>query len=300
MRKETIFKPLPKELIQAEITALSIKRLVVSRDKYDVYIVSANEISHVLKEIGRLRELTFRAINEGTGKKIDLDEYDQHYLQLFLWDREAQQIVGGYRIGTGDVITKKIGINGLYISSLFFIKKKFHKFMKQAVELGRSYIIPAYQKERLPLFLMWKAILFFINENKQYNYVYGPVSISKNYTDTSRGLIVSFVKKHLYDKKMAKLLTAKTPFHTPKLDKNTKDFLKNSNGEINDLDEFLYQLQPEMRNIPILMKQYIKQNAKFIGFNLDPNFSDALDGFMILDIRHLPEKTIEMLTKEKE
>ena len=159
-----------------------------------------------------MRELTFRAVGEGTGKDVDLDEYDNYYYNLFIWDTEKEQIVGGYRVGLGDQIIKKYGIKGFYINSLFEIDKAAEKILSQSIELGRSYIIEEYQKGYLPLFLLWRGILLFLLQNPQYRYLIGPVSISKYYSEVSKSMIVDFVKKHFYNDKIAEYFTPKTPF----------------------------------------------------------------------------------------
>ncbi|MEM1322639.1 MAG: lysophospholipid acyltransferase family protein [Bacteroidota bacterium] len=288
----------PREAIEQDISRLSYSHLISSQGSFDILLAKAKEIPHVIKEIGRLREITFRAVSEGTGKDHDLDEYDLYYEQLFIWDREARKIVGGYRLGRGDEIFKRYGAEGFYIHSLFKIKKGFFPIMNQAVELGRSFIVEEYQRKRLPLFLLWRGILFFLLRNPQYRYLYGPLSISKHYSDISKSLIVEFVKMNYYDDKLARYLTPRKPFeaHTDHID--LKVLLEQFDGQLVNLDSFIEDIEPNHFKIPVLMKQYIKQNARFISFNVDPNFSDALDGFMILDLKDVPYSTIEALKKE--
>ncbi len=180
-QSEPVAQPVPTEKIESEINSIKFESLVASQGEFDIFVVKAKHIPNTLNEIGRLRELTFRNVDEGTGKSIDLDEYDLYYHQLLLWDREAKRIAGGYRMGLGDEIFNHYGASGFYISSLFKIDKGFYKTMRQSVELGRSYIVPEYQKKRMPLFLLWKGILFFLLKNPYYRYLYGPVSISKLY-----------------------------------------------------------------------------------------------------------------------
>jgi len=297
MKLEKQAKKINSSIILEEIESIK-KFILFSRNNYNIYLVTSKHIPNILQEIGRLREKTFREVGEGTGKPIDLDEYDFHYHQLFIWDFKNNKIVGGYRLGLGDKIFKEIGANGFYINSLFFVKEEFHPIMKKSVELGRSFVRKEYQKERLPLFLLWKGIFEFLKTNSQYKYVYGPLSVSKFYSNISRTLIIRFIKLFLFDKKMAKMLRAKTPFEKTSLSKDVIDFLKETKGKLNELDDFIQTINPIRLKLPVLMRQYLKQNAKFIGFNLDPNFSDALDGFMILDISHLPEKTIELLSTD--
>jgi len=295
---ETIPQAAQSSVLQSEIDQLTFHNLLASKDCYEVFVANASQIPNILKEIGRLREITFREVGEGTGNSVDLDSYDLYYQQLFIWDKEAKKIVGGYRIGEGDKIFEQYGEQGFYIHSLFKIKKGFYNVMRQSVELGRSYIIKEYQKKRLPLFLLWKGILYFLIRNRQFRYLYGPVSISKRYSNLSKSLIVEFVKTHFFDATMAQHLTPRNEFKLT-VDKPDMDkMLKSLNGEMKKLDNLIHEIELGHFKIPILMKQYVRQNAKFISFNVDPNFSDALDGFMMLDLKNVPYATIEALQKE--
>ncbi len=199
---QTILTPYSKQVLAKEIAALSSDFLYVERSNFQVYIAPGppgNALSTILKEIGRLRELTFRAVGEGTGNAFDLDEYDNYYHNLFIWDKKELQIVGGYRIGLGKSIFKKYGVEGFYINSLFDIKKTAHPLLRQSIELSRSYIIASRQKAYLPLFLLWQGILRFLIKYQNYQYLIGPVSISKYYSEVSKSIIVHFVKAHFYD-----------------------------------------------------------------------------------------------------
>ncbi|MEZ4930892.1 MAG: GNAT family N-acyltransferase [Saprospiraceae bacterium] len=296
---EPLAEPIPKDLIASEINALNKDALIAQQGEFDILVVEAKDIPNALKEIGRLRELTFREVDEGTGKAIDLDEYDLYYRQLILWDREAEMIAGGYRMGLGEEIYNRYGAKGFYISSLFKIKSGFHPTMKAAVELGRSYIVPDYQKKRLPLFLLWKGILFFLLKNPHYRYLYGPVSISKFYSNMSRGLIVAFIKNYYFNHQLAQYLKPKKPFKA-KVDKVDIEFLAATLGDqVKNLDSLIEDIEPDHIKIPVLVRQYLKLNARFISFNVDPNFSDVLDGFIILDLKDVPESMLEALKKEQ-
>ncbi len=287
-----------KDLIQAEIKQLRYQNLIASRANFDILVADATEIPNSLQEIGRLRELTFREVGEGTGKAIDLDEYDLYYKQLIIWDRDAQRIVGGYRMGEGDKIFRKYGVEGFYIHSLFKIKKGFYPIMQKSIELGRSYIVPDYQKQRLPLFLLWKGILFFLLRHPQYEYLYGPMSISKYYSDISKGLIVAFVKKYYFNDELAQYLKARNPFQFKSRVVDMDALLQNLDNKVRSLDSFVEDVEPNHFRIPVLLKQYLKLNARFISFNVDPNFSDVLDGFILLNLKDVPYSVIENLQKE--
>ncbi|MEM6725561.1 MAG: GNAT family N-acyltransferase [Bacteroidota bacterium] len=290
--------PVEPERLEHDIQNLTYGHLIASQSNYDVLLAKAQEIPNAIQEIGRLRELTFRGVGEGTGRGLDLDEFDLYYEQLFIWDRVEKKIVGGYRIGKGDEIFRRFGVEGFYIHSLFEIKKGFFPIMQQAVELGRSYIVPEYQKKRLPLFLLWKGILHFLLQNPRYRYLYGPLSISKHYSDVAKSIIVEFVKRHYFNNQLARYLKPRTPFEFKPDNIDLNAVMVNLGNEISRLDSLIEDIEPAHFKIPVLLKQYIKQNAKFISFNVDPNFSDVLDGFMILDLKEVPMSTIEALKKE--
>jgi putative hemolysin len=296
---EPIDMPIASSALEEDIAQLTFHNLIASRGQFDIFVATAMQIPNVLQEIGRLREITFRTVGEGTGKSRDLDEYDLYYKQLIIWDRDAKRIVGGYRIGEGDIIFRKYGVEGFYIHNFFEIDESFYPIMENAVELGRSYIIEDYQKQRLPLFLLWKGILFFLLSNPQYQYLYGPMSISKYYSDISRSVIMEYVKKYYFNHELAKYLTPRTPFQfrSEKIDINL--LIENMDDSIRSLDSFIEDIEPSHFPLPVLLKQYIKLNAKFISFNVDPNFSDVLDGFILLNLSDVPYSMIEALKAEK-
>ncbi len=297
-KAQPIANPIPTKIIAEEINRLGNGSLIATQGEFDILVVEAKEMPNTIKEIGRLRELTFRSIGEGTGKAIDLDEYDYYYRQLILWDREAAQIAGGYRIGLGQEIFDRYGADGFYISSLFKIDPGFHPTMQASIELGRSYIVPDYQKKRRPLFLLWKGILYFLLKNPQYRYLYGPVSISKFYSKISRSLIVAFIKNYYFNHQLAKFLTPKKPF-IAKVDKVDIEMLAATLGDqVKNLDSLIEDIEPDHIRIPVLVRQYLKLNARFISFNVDPNFSDVLDGFIILNLKDVPDSMIEALRRE--
>ena len=158
------------------------------REDFSVLLAKAREIPNVLHEIGRLREVTFRQVGEGTGKPIDLDRFDEHYWHLFVWNRHANEVAGAYRLGPSDEILARFGPKGFYTSQLFQWKRTFLDRISPALELGRSFVRPEYQKTYAPLLLLWKGIGQFLIRNPQYKLLFGPVSISNGYTAASRQL----------------------------------------------------------------------------------------------------------------
>lgn len=298
-KQQPIALPIDNQIIVQEISALPTACTVASRGQFEVIIASFEAIPNTLLEIGRLRELTFRTAGEGSGKSRDMDEHDLYYLQLIIWDKEQQQIAGGYRLGLGDRIFEQYGVNGFYTHSLFKMKPEFYPLLQKSVELGRTYITDAYQKHRLPLFLLWKGILHFLLANPQYQYLLGPVSISKDYSDASKGVIVAFVKHFFYNPSLANLVSPRKAFRPKIKSVDTGLLAQNLKGEFDALEKLIETIEPTHCKVPVLFKQYLRQNARFIAFNVDPKFSNCLDGLMMLDIQQLPESTIEALQQEK-
>lgn len=295
-KPQAIVQETSTELIEKEIEALRSDKHVMSEKNYDVFLSSAASMPNIMNEIGRLREITFREVGEGTNKEIDLDEYDFYYNHLFIWDREAKKIVGAYRVGKGDEIYFRYGIKGFYISNLFKIKSGFHNVMKSGLELGRSFIRKEYQQKPLPLFLLWKGLLIFIIKNPSYRYMYGPVSISNNFTKLSKKLMIEFIRKNCYNHDLAKFISPKKKFEA-ELDDLEIELLESHLDSIKSLDNLISEIEINHNKVPVLLRQYIQLNAQIIGFNVDPKFNDSLDGFLLLDIKAIPEETIKMLGK---
>lgn len=294
-KPEEIIPETYADLISKEISSIKDK-LIMSEKNYDVYISGAASIPNIVNEIGRLREITFREVGEGTNKKIDLDEYDLYYNHLFIWDREALKIVGAYRIGKGDEIYFRYGINGFYISNLFKIKKGFKPILKSGLELGRSFVRKEYQQKALPLFLLWRGLLMFVLKNPEYRYMFGPVSISNDFSLLSKTLMIEFIKQNCYDHSLEKYVLPKKKFYAdlPEID---SEVLLNNKDNIKSLDSLISEIELNHNKVPVLLRQYIQLNAKIIGFNVDPKFNDSIDGFLVLDIKNVPEDTLKMLSK---
>lgn len=286
------------ELIQQDLSSIQHRKLF-SQQQFDVYLAEAHELPHILHEIGRLREITFRQEGEGTNKDIDLDKYDSFYRHLFLYDREADCLVGAYRIGLGREIIRRFGRKGFYTYSLFKMKDGFIPILNEAIELGRSFIIPEYQNKRLPLFLLWRGILTVLIRHPEYNYIIGPVSISNYYSKVSKGVIVAFIQRNYFDNELAAFIEPRKKFRIPSsILQEAELMLKGTGKDLRKLDKIIDDIEPAIRSAPVLLKKYIQQNARIIGFNVDPKFNQALDGLMILDFRHVNRTTIENLQKE--
>lgn len=296
--QEAIALPEDSSLIEQDIQSLYESNLVLSRAQFDLFVAQPRQIPNVLREIGRLREIAFRDVGEGSGKARDIDEFDLYYHQLIIWDREQKKIAGGYRIGKGDEIFNQFGVEGLYIFTLFKIKSGLYPTIRKSIELGRSYVTVEYQKQRLPLFLLWKGILHFILQNPHYEYLYGPLSISTYYSDISKSLMVRFFTRHYFDKDLARFLKPRNPYKLKTTKEDIDVLLESMGREVSRLDSFIEEVEPSNFRMPVLLKQYVRQNARFLAFNIDPQFSDVLDGFIILNLKDLPESTIKALQDE--
>lgn len=263
---------------------------------YEVYITPTTSIPNILREIGRLREITFREVGEGTNKKIDLDNYDIYYNHLFIWDKNQQNIVGAYRIGKGDEILNTMGRRGFYLSELFKIKEPFYPILREGIELGRSWIRKEYQLKPLPLFLLWKGILKYLVLNPQYRYLFGPVSISNNFSKLSKSIIVDYITKNHFDYELASYIKPKNKFKADLTGIDT-NLLVESSDSLKDLDGLIGDIENSHIKIPVLLRQYMNLNAKIICFNIDPKFSDCLDGFLVVDAHKIPTDMLEKIGK---
>lgn len=288
-KPEPIVDAIPPDVMERELQNLDPACKIFSRNDSEVYMASSQDIPSTLQEIGRLRELTFRKIGEGTNRKTDLDEFDDYYDHLILWEKSERKILGGYRLGKGDQIFSRLGIPGFYTSSLFQYQPEFGNYLKESLELGRSFVVDGYQKRNFPLFLLWKGIEAFLRDHKQYKYLVGPVSISNYYSKLSRSFLITFIKKYYYNNELAKLVKARKVYEVGKWEQGLSVLINNKQGNLKELDKLIAEIEPERYTVPVLIKKYIAQNARIIGFNVDPKFNDCLDGLMILDLKELPD-----------
>ena len=272
-------------------------RLLQSKN-YEVFFSEAAKIPNILHEIGRLREITFREVGEGTNESIDLDKHDQYYHHLFLWDNEANKIAGAYRMGLGSEIYPKYGINGFYLNDLFRFEPELYDMMHKSIEMGRAFIIKEYQQKPMPLFLLWKGIMHTTLRYPEHKFLLGGVSISNQFSDFSKSLMIEFMKSNYYDPYIAQYIHPKKAYKV-KLKDADKDFIFNeTEADLNKFDKIIDELEPGSLRLPVLIKKYIKQNAKVVAFNVDPLFNNAVDGLMYIRIADIPESTMKPVMEE--
>ncbi len=285
--------------IENEIDKLrkSDRRLLASKN-YEVFLAPANEMPNVLQEIGRLREITFRAIGEGTNEAVDLDKFDRYYHHMFLWDTSTQNIAGAYRMGLGQEIFKKYGVSGFYLQDLFRFEPELHTMLSQSIEMGRAFIIAEYQQKPMPLFLLWKGIVHTTLRFPDHKYLIGGVSISNQFSNFSKSLMIEFMKSHYYDPYVAQYIRPKKEFKVRLKDADKEFVFDESAADLNKFDKLIDEVEPGSLRLPVLIKKYIKQNAKVVAFNVDPLFNNAIDGLMYIKIADLPESTVKPVMEE--
>jgi putative hemolysin len=280
------------ELLASEVSKLAPERTLVENEDFTVLLAKANEIPNVLHEIGRLRELTFRQVGEGTGKSIDLDRFDDHYWHLFVWSRQAREVAGAYRLGPSDEILARFGPKGFYTSQLFHWKQPFLDRITPALELGRSFVRPEYQKTYAPLLLLWKGIGRFLIRHPQYKLLFGPVSISNGYTAASRRLMVKFLSAYRQSPEFAPLVRARNPFRQ-RPSKLSDELLGATVWDVEELSALIADVETDRKGVPVLLKQYLKLGGELAAFHVDRRFADALDGLIIVDLRKTDPRVLE-------
>jgi putative hemolysin len=294
-----IVTPANSDKMIAEVEALKTADLRLLQSKnYEVFFAEARQIPNILHEIGRLREITFREVGEGTNESIDIDKYDQYYRHLFLWDDETKQIAGAYRMGLGSEIFPKYGIEGFYLNGLFRFEPELYDMMSKSIDMGRAFIIKDYQQRPMPLFLLWRGIMHTTLHYPEHKFLLGGVSISNQFSDFSKSLMIEFMKSHYYDPYIAQYVHPKKEFKV-KLKDADKDFIfDEAEADLNKFDKLIDELEPGILRLPVLIKKYIKQNAKLVAFNVDPLFNNAIDGLMYIRISDIPESTMKPVMEE--
>ncbi len=294
-----IVKPANHEQIIEEINFLKEGDYQLLQSKnYKVFLVTAEKIPNILHEIGRLREITFREVGEGTNEAIDLDKFDEYYHHMFLWDDDAQMIAGAYRMGFGSIIFPKYGLEGFYLNELFKFEPELNDMLSQSIEMGRAFIISEYQQKPMPLFLLWKGIVHTTLHYPEHKFLIGGVSISNQFSEFSKSLMIEFMKSNYYDPYVAQYIKPKKEFKV-KLKDADKDFVFNeTEADLNKFDKIIDEIEPGSLRLPVLIKKYIKQNAKVVAFNVDPMFNNAIDGLMYIKISDIPESTVKPVMEE--
>ena len=283
--REQIASEVPSRFVINDIANLAQERLLVENAEFAVYAARASELPHALDELGRLRELTYRAAGEGTGRSTDLDQFDAYYWHLLLWNKEKRELAGAYRAGNTDEIIRRHGIKGLYTNTVFRYDGQLFLKIGSALELGRSFVRPEYQRQYAPLFLLWKAIARFVAAHPETPVLFGAVSISNEYSSLSREMIVRYFEQREAGREFGGLIQPRTPFRAPKLRRWDCGAICSALRDLDELAEPISDVEEDGKGLPILLKQYAKVGGRLVCFNLDRKFSEVVDGLVIVDLR---------------
>jgi len=295
--QKCIARPENRQHIKEELAMATI--LGATNDDKKIYLFDYQKESSVMKEISRLREFTFRKVEEGTGKKRDLDEFDEYYKHIVLWDNEKLEIVGSYRIGESDFINEYYGKEGFYSNSLFNFSDEFEPYLTNSIELGRSFVQPKYWGSRA-LDYLWQGIGAYLYKNPHIRYMFGPVSLSSSTPKGAQNLIIYHYSK--YYSANSNLLKPTNPFVLTKSEKSEMDYIFTKEDEKENFLLLKEQLECYNTTVPILYKQYTELceegGISFMGYNIDEDFNNCLDTFILVDIQKIKEKKRKRYIKD--
>ncbi len=291
--EEAITPATDQELLLGDLERLAEQRRLTENSEFAVYAARGHEVPNLLQEVGRLREITFRATGEGTGKGTDIDAFDGYYWHLLLWHKHKQELVGAYRAVNTQEVIRQHGIKGLYTNTLFHYQPRLFERMGPALELGRSFVRVEYQRQYAPLLLLWKAIARFVLLRPETPVLFGAVSISNTYNRASRELIYSFFESRLRQDELAGLVSPRRPFRPGRLRRWDCRAACNALRDVEELSKPIADVEIDGKGLPILLRQYAKVGGKFVGFNVDRKFSDVLDGLVVVDLRETEPAVLE-------
>ncbi len=290
---EAVAQAVPQGALKRNLEHLSPEHCLYQNREFAVYVAKAREVPDVMQEVGRLREVTFRAVGEGTGRSTDLDRFDHYYSHVLLWSRVNSELVGAYRIGPTPEILPQMGLPGLYTSTLFRYDAKLFDQLGPALELGRSFVRPEYQRQYAPLLTLWKGIGRYLAQYPEFAVLFGAVSISNRYCPWSRELIFRFFQERERNDGVSRLVTPRAPFK-PRWVRQSEHHAPHS--KIHDLDQLtdpIADVEADGKGVPILLKHYAKLGGRMLGFNVDKDFSDVLDGLVLVDLRQTDRTALQ-------
>jgi putative hemolysin len=274
--------------LRRDVAQLGPAHQLLASGDYSVFCAPAQLLPNVLMEIGRLREVTFRAAGEGTGRRIDLDRFDREYQHLFVWHRSRGEIAGAYRIGATDRVCGANGVAGLYTHSLFAIDTALARSLGPALELGRSFVRPEYQRQSITLLLLWRGIGALVAREPRYRRLFGAVSISADYSTSARSLMAAYLAAARRDAAPQFQTRARRAWIG---DPHLAPLVENTGMSFGDLDRVVRELDGD-RGVPILLKQYWKLGATVMGLTVDPAFNHSLDALMMVDLAAVPAPSL--------
>lgn len=284
-----------EDIIRQEVASLQDHVLFTSGD-YQLLLLRSWEAPHLMRELYRLREVTFRAVGEGTGMELDTDEYDAYYRQMILWNVPNGEIAGAYRLGFGPEIIREKGLEGFYTASLFRYSPQIEPLLGRCIELGRSFIVAAYQKEILPLKLLFSGLAASTLHCPEADHFVGPVSMSAAIPLYYQTLAVYYLKRD-YAFPDA-LVGCFHPFVPDPSCIKPHELL--ADVPVRDIDAFdrkLGEWSEGKYRLPVLFRKYFSCGARVAAFNVDPLFSNCVDGLIFLKLSDYPANTLRSMTR---
>lgn len=287
LKPAAVIPAVPAVLLRDEIASLPAECKLLESGGYEVYAAKAGQIPNCLREIGRLREITFRRAAEGTGRSIDIDRFDRDYLHLFLWSTDSNEIAGAYRLAGTDAVPE------LYTGTLFKFREGLLESMSPALELGRSFVRIEYQKSFSALLLLWKGIGRYVARNPRYRVLFGPVSISRDYSEASRALIVAYLQERCGNGDLARYVEPRRRFRSPRLRGCNPRLLAHLLENVEELSDAVADMEPDGKGVPVLLRQYLNCGGEMLAFNVDSAFSDVVDGLVVVDLMKMSRPQLE-------
>jgi len=276
--------------MQIELSELPRRQCLIEQGAYRVYLAKQSDIPRTVDEIARLRETTFRSVGEGTGCARDMDVFDSTYHHLVLYDEEHGCVVGAYRLALCDDVIREQGFEGLYTNSLFRFRSSMRKELMHAIELGRSFVRPEYQRKPLALALLWRGIGEVVRRYPRYRRLVGPVSISERYRGSSRNLLVSFLNEVHSDVRLRRLVDPRNPLRI-QLDAIERRVLRHSCRNLRELSQVIADASG--LRVPVLLERYLELGARVLALNVDPKFGNCIDALIFVDLDRAPENVLK-------
>lgn len=295
--QQLIVAAVPQALLQQDVDALDASDRLLALGGYAVYCATAQQLPHVLREIGRLRELAFRAVGEGTGQALDLDGYDSNYHHLFVWSEASREIVGAYRLAFTHELIASHGVTSLYTHSLFEFDALLFDRLGPSLEMGRSFVHPAWQGNTRVLRLLWAGIATLLDRHPAIRHLFGAVSVSPKFSDVGKFLIMSSLQLHHMDADLKQRVRPRNaPRHASQQTAQRLLQISAGLGDPSRLSKFLQRIEHGMK-LPMLIKHYIELKGRFAGFSVDDAFNGTLDGLVFVRVEDISTRMRAQLTK---
>lgn len=270
--------------IRAEVARAAADRTLATHGTLRVVRVLAHEAPALLREVGRCREIAFRDAGEGTGRPRDVDRFDLHYEHLVLWDDATSAVAGGYRLAAADDVLRTHGPDGLYTTTLFRLGPEFFSRLGPAWELGRSFVLPSWQRSFAPLMLLWKAIGACVAADPARRTLFGPVSISRRYAPFARQLMIEWFRHRAPATDLAGHAAPRDPPVASGRDARAVRSAVRRLADVDDLSEAVADIEPTLRGVPVLLREYHRLSGRFAAFSRDRAFGDVVDGLVVIDL----------------